>query len=106
MLKFSLAQQFGSIARGLHFNFTCYQNNENCAKHKTNLTIADEFLSSNFNDNNFIINYDKNKYEIERVDTLNTIKTEEESYVYKPKTDKPVINGIDSLTFTPNESLN
>ena len=34
------------------------------------------------------------------------VKTEEESYVYKPKTDKPVINDIDSLTFTPNESLN
>ena len=43
MLKFSLAQQFGIIARGLHFNFTCYQNNEDCAKYKTNLTIADEF---------------------------------------------------------------
>ena len=106
------------------FKFYCYQINENWAKYKTNLTIADEFsiptvnlleekekikinfLSSNFNDNNFIINYDKNKYEIERVDTLNTTKTEEESYVYKPKTDKPVINDIDSLTFTPNESLN
>ena len=124
MLPFSIAQQFGFIARGLHFNFTCYQNNENCAKFKTNLTIVDEFpiptvnlleekekikiniLSSNFIDNNFIINYDKNKYEIERVDALNTTITEEESYVYKPKSDKPNNDDIDSLSFTENESLN
>lgn len=117
-IQYSIAQQIGIIARGLHFNFSCYQNNEYCAKYKVNLTIDDEFSiptfnlleekekvkinvkSLDFNNDSFIINYDRNKYEIERVDTLNISINEEESYVYKPK------DSFDEPSIEPSNELN
>lgn len=39
-MPFNIAQQIDIIARGLDFNFSCYNDNPKYATYKTNLTIV------------------------------------------------------------------
>lgn len=96
-VPFGNAKKIGIVANSLDFVFSCHDNSQFYSTGKVNVTIAESFnnqlvnlldekkkikiniQSPKFNSESFIINYDKSKYEIERVDELSDIAISEEN---------------------------